>query len=62
MHSLFYELYLAFVLLLDQLTYAIMNFQPSSSSWVSITPNPKCFDQYAIEKVVFVHVSKLEMM
>jgi len=63
MHSVFYDLYLPFVLLLNQLTYAIMNFQPSSSSWVNMIPNPKCSNQYAIEKVVFVHhVSKLEMM
>ncbi len=37
--SLMYELYLAFVLLLDWLTYATTNSWPSSSSWVSIAPN-----------------------
>jgi hypothetical protein len=39
-HSLAYQLYLAFVLLLDRLTYATMTTRPSSSSWVNTTPNP----------------------
>jgi hypothetical protein len=50
MHSFFYELYLAFVLLLNQLTYAIMNFQPSSSSRVNMTPNPKWSNQYELKR------------
>jgi hypothetical protein len=37
-HSPSYELYLASILLLDQLVYAIIKFQPSSSSWVNIVP------------------------
>jgi hypothetical protein len=40
-HSPSYKLYFALILLLDQLKYAIPNFQPSSSSWVNIVFNPK---------------------
>jgi hypothetical protein len=36
-----YKLYLSFVLLLNQLAYAITNCQPLSSSWVNTIPNPK---------------------
>ncbi len=40
-HSPSYELYLASVLLLEQLAYATTNSWPSSSSWINIAPNLK---------------------
>lgn len=42
-HSPSYELYLAFVLLLDQLAYVTTNFWPSSLSCVNIAFNLKLF-------------------
>jgi hypothetical protein len=34
-------MYLAVIILLNQLAYAATNSQPSSSNWVSTAPNPK---------------------
>jgi hypothetical protein len=56
-HSPSYELYLAFVLLLDRLAYATTNFQPSSSHWVSTIPNLKYSNQYVIRIIIFEWVA-----